>query len=95
MLKSTTEFVDLLEGQSTAGDLYSLDVESLFTNVPVNRTINIICDKVYNHPNLPPPPSPRNVLKKLLLIFLTLWNIFRIMDKLGKRNHSRQDCYFY
>ena len=29
MLKSSTEFVELLEGKSTSGNIYSLDVESL------------------------------------------------------------------
>ena len=66
MLKSTTEFVHLLEGQSSEGNLYSLDVESLFTNVPVNRTIDIICERVYNHATISPPPIPKPVLKKLL-----------------------------
>ena len=34
--------------------LTSLDVGSLFTNVPLNETINIIIDNVYHHPTLPP-----------------------------------------
>ena len=71
MLKSSSEFIDLLEGKSTTGNLYSLDVESLFTNVPVLRTINIICDRVYCHPTLPPPPIQRETLRKLLLLCTT------------------------
>ena len=71
MLKSSTEFVDLLEGKPTNGNLYSLDVESLFTNVPVLRTINIICDRVYHHPTLAPPPVSKEVLRKLLLLCTT------------------------
>ena len=71
MLKSSTEFVDLLEGKSTNGNLYSLDVESLFTNVPVLRTVNIICDRVYQHPTLAPPPIPKEVMRKLLLLCTT------------------------
>ena len=42
MLKSSTEFVELLSGHEYSGNLFSLDVESLFTNVPVHRTINIL-----------------------------------------------------
>ena len=44
MLKSSTEFVELLSGHEYSGNLYSLDVESLFTNVPVHRTIIIILE---------------------------------------------------
>ena len=71
MLRSTTEFIDLLEGKSSEGNLYSLDVESLFTNVPVGRTIDIICERVYNHSTIAPPPIPKHVLKKLLLTCTT------------------------
>ena len=49
-------------------ELVSLDVESLFTNVPVDETINIIIQKAYNHPNLPPPPLPEDELRSLLSI---------------------------
>ena len=51
--------------------MYSLDVESLFTNVPVHRTIEIICEKVYNHATISPPPIPKHVLQKLLLTCTT------------------------
>jgi hypothetical protein len=71
MLKSSSEFVELLMFSETVGDLFSLDVESLFTNVPVNRTINIILDKVYNHPTIKPPSIPKEVLKELLTICTT------------------------
>jgi hypothetical protein len=43
-----------------------LDVESLFTNVPVEETIQIICDNVYSNPTIPPPPFDRKLLEKLL-----------------------------
>ena len=66
MIKSSAEFVELLEGHPNVGNIYSLDAESLFTNVPVNRTIDIILDNVYNHPNLPPPPISKPILRKLL-----------------------------
>ena len=35
--------------------LVSLDVESLFTNVPIDATIEVILDAVYSHPTIPPP----------------------------------------
>ena len=40
-LKSS-EFIDLLKNRTRHGILASLDVCNLFTNVPVERTINII-----------------------------------------------------
>ena len=49
---------------------YSLDIENLFTNVPVNETINIIINNIYN-PSLPPLKIDPNILKKLLLICTT------------------------
>ena len=71
MLKSSTEFVELLQSQPYDGMLYSLDVESLFTNVPVNRTIDIIIEKVYNHQTINAPSIPMEVLKELLQICTT------------------------
>jgi Ser-tRNA(Ala) deacylase AlaX len=44
----------------------SLDVTSLFTNIPVQETIEIILNNVYNHGNLPPPSITRNTMKELL-----------------------------
>ena len=46
----------------------SLDVESLFTNLPVDETIDIIIPRVYNHPDIPPPNIPKHILKELLVI---------------------------
>ena len=43
----------------------SFDVSSLFTNVPLNETIEICLDKLYALTN--PPRLPRLVLKNLLL----------------------------
>ena len=70
ILRSTDEFLacfgntKLLNGQV----LCSLDVESLFTNVPVAATIDIIIKRAYNHPNLPPPPLAPEDLRELLSI---------------------------
>ena len=71
MLKSSSEFVNLLHGKNYKGKLFSLDVESLFTNVPVDRTINIILEKVYNHPSIPPPAIPKNIMRELLVTCTT------------------------
>lgn len=45
--------------------MVSLDVQSLFTNVPVNETIDIILKYVYDS-DLPPPNVPKHYMKSLL-----------------------------
>ena len=47
------------------------DVENLFTNVPVNETIDIIINNIYNNPCLPPLKINPNILRKLLLTCTT------------------------
>lgn len=65
-LKSTDEFIDILRTTKPEGILASLDVESLFTNVPVEETTRIILENVYNHPSKLPPKIPQELLKGLL-----------------------------
>ena len=51
MVESTDEFLNMLQTANNRGGLLaSLDVESLFTNVPVNETIDIILQHAYNDP---------------------------------------------
>ena len=45
---STEEFLDLLRIKKPEGQIASIDVESLFTNVPVDTTIQIIIDEIYH-----------------------------------------------
>ena len=66
MLTSTNDFIDVLQTHSNNGIIASLDVENLFTNVPINETIDIIVEYSYNHPTLPPPKISKNILKELL-----------------------------
>lgn len=69
MLKSTDEFLDLLRVAQPKGILTSLDVENLYTNVPIDETINIILENVYrNENNFAPPKIPEPTLKSLLEI---------------------------
>ena len=67
-LKSSSDFIDLLETSKQEGIIASLDIESLFTNVPIDDTIEIILQETYNHPQLPPPKIPQNILKELLIL---------------------------
>ena len=66
LLKSSNDFIDLLHSNSPQGILASLDVESLFTNVPIDETIEIILKNVFNHPDIPPPKMSPQILKNLL-----------------------------
>ncbi|XP_076059524.1 uncharacterized protein LOC143036162 [Oratosquilla oratoria] len=65
-LRSTDEFVDLLRNTNPQGILVFLDVQSLFTNVPVEDTIKIILQNVFNQDSLPPPMIPRLTLENML-----------------------------
>ena len=73
MVKSTSEFMDLIRKTTfpESSILASLDVDSLFTNVPVYETINIILDYVYHHPTLLPSTIPESTLKQLLTLCTT------------------------
>ena len=68
ILKSTNDFIDLLHNSDCNGVIASLDVESLFTNVPIDSTIDIILQHAYNHPTLPPPKIPSEILKAMLAL---------------------------
>ena len=65
-VKSSNDFLDLLKSSNCSGIIGSLDVESLFTNVPIDKTIEIILKHVYNHPTIDPPKITPKILQKLL-----------------------------
>lgn len=67
-LKSTDEFLDVIKVIQPNGILASLDVESLYTNVPIDETIKIIIENVYNHDRAAPPILQKETLKELLEI---------------------------
>ncbi|XP_076043787.1 uncharacterized protein LOC143026887 [Oratosquilla oratoria] len=64
---SATEFIDLLRTAPPCNDISSLDVESLFTHVPVNETISIILERVYRS-NVPALDIPEDVVRAMLEI---------------------------
>ena len=71
-IKSTHELIQVLHTiKPNNGILASLDIENLFTNVPVNETIDIIINNIYNNPSLPPLKINSNILRKLLLTCTT------------------------
>ena len=66
VINSTDEFLQLVRTIRPNGTLASLDVDSLFTNVPINKTIELICNNVYQHPHPTPQTIPKPTLAKLL-----------------------------
>ena len=71
MIKSTSDFIDILKIKGNNGIIASLDVESLFTNVPIMETIDIIIQNVYHHQTLRPPKIPEKILRQLLKLCTT------------------------
>ena len=67
-LKSTDDFVTVLRCSQPKGILASLDVQSLFTNVPVTETVDIILKYVYENDSTHAPRLPREILRELLLL---------------------------
>ncbi|XP_066982641.1 uncharacterized protein [Macrobrachium rosenbergii] len=65
-LKSSAEFLDALRSVPTGGCIASLDVEFLFTNIPVDKTIEMIADRVYRDPQTRPLSIPKHTLRSLL-----------------------------
>ena len=66
LLHSTNDFLDLLNSSPCSGITASLDVENLFTNVPIDETIEIIIANMYSHPHLDAPKMPQKLLRRLL-----------------------------
>ena len=68
MLHSSSEFIDILHFITPRRIMASLDVESLFTNVPIEDTVQIILKQTYEHPTMPPPKISKEILIQLLLL---------------------------
>ena len=71
--------VELSEDEENVG----YDVESLFTNIRINETIDFIYDEIYIHKKLQ-PICKRSILKTLLLK-LTTECIFSVNEQLSKQ----------
>ena len=63
-VKDAFRFADWAKKYKHNNGMCSLDVSSLFTNVPLEETLNICLDKLYSHTE--PPALPRVVSRKLL-----------------------------
>ena len=63
-VKNSYDFTKLINSFQHSGVMVSFDIESLFTNVPLKETIDIILNYVYSQ--TPPINLPRKSFKKLL-----------------------------
>ena len=72
VINNTQDFPSMLNRVELSEDEedVSYDVESLFTNIPINETIDFICDEIYIHKKLQ-PICKRSIFKKLLLKLTT------------------------
>ena len=70
-LRSSSEFIDLLKTSKREGIIASLDVTNLFTNVPVERTIDILLEYAYHNSTLAPPAFPSHIMAALLRLCTT------------------------
>ena len=87
MLKSTSDFIEKLKDIElcNSANLVSFDVESLFTNVPLDETINLAVDYVYSEESRCKPQYDRRHFKKLLCFatsgeFIYRDRLFRQVD---------------
>ncbi|XP_045124906.1 uncharacterized protein LOC123512546 [Portunus trituberculatus] len=67
-INSSTDFLEILRDAPPQANsiIASLDVESLFTNVPVDKTISFILNRVYHSSDTTPLDMPEKHLKSLL-----------------------------
>jgi len=69
MLKSTDEFLTKINDFHLTGNevMVSYDVVSLFTNVPLLETIDIIIDLAYGPDSVNIPPFSKSIFRKMLI----------------------------
>ena len=67
-LKSTDDFVTVLGCSQPECILASMDVQSLFTNVPVTETVDISLKYVYENDSIHALRLPREILRELLML---------------------------
>ena len=70
MINSTADFVGEINSYPLQGNEYlvSYDVSSLFTNVPLQETIDLVLKYVYSDNSLAKPPFSSKIFKKMLLL---------------------------
>lgn len=85
LLRSTEEFIEKLKQIpcNNSKTVVSFDVVSLYTNVPLTETIDIIIECLYSDENPNTIPIKKSIFRKLLLI--ATQGIFLYKDKLYKQ----------
>ena len=85
-VSSTSQFLDTLKHYvfSPNDKIISFDVVSLFTNVPLSETIDLICEKVYSPSSLKTPPFKKLFFKRMLK--LACEGIFMYKNKFYKQS---------
>ena len=82
LLRSTDDFIERLKQFSINSHniVVSFDVVSLFTNVPLDETIELIIDRLYSKDNPNSMPVTTDIFRKLM--FLTTQGLFMYKSKL-------------
>ena len=85
LLKSTQEFTDRLKETpfNNGNSMVSFDAVSLFTNVPLAETIELIMDRMYDDDNCNAVPVNKVVFRKLM--FMATQGLFMYDNKLYKQ----------
>ncbi|XP_068229577.1 uncharacterized protein [Palaemon carinicauda] len=65
---SSAEFLERVKNVCGEGVIASMDLGSLFTNIPVDKTIDLIADRVYRDETTPDLNIPEQALRTLLAI---------------------------
>ena len=70
MLNSTEQFVNIVKDFPVYSDdkLVSFDVKSLYTNIPLKKTIEIVSDYLYSEDAVCSPPLSKKIFRKLLTL---------------------------
>ena len=85
-INNTLDFADLLKDKTLEQDeiMVSYDVNSLFTEIPLDETIDYVIDQIYNEGKLAPLMS--KTIFKRQLERVTKGSVFSFNNKLYKRN---------
>lgn len=99
-LKDTTDFVNFIERRNLPGDVFlvSLDVTSLYTNIPQEEGINTLCKayQTFYGENTPiPTQSVRRILKLILQENSFEFNGKNTRNRNGYKDGSRLCQHFY
>ena len=84
-INNTLDFADLLKDKTLEQDeiMVSYDVNSLFTEIPLDETIDYVIDQIYNEGKLAPLMS--KTIFKRLLARVTKGSVFSFNNKLYKQ----------